>query len=55
MFKEYYSNTYLGSLEMKKIIEMMIALGLLYSIERAHSVCSAMIQDAGREHSIAPQ
>jgi len=34
MFKEYYASTYLVTLEMKKIIERMIALGLLYSIDK---------------------
>lgn len=34
MFQEYYASTYLVTLEMKKIIERMIALGLLYSIDK---------------------
>lgn len=34
MFKEYYASTYLVTLEMKKIIERMIALGFWYSIDK---------------------
>jgi len=34
MSKEYHASTYLVTLEMKKIIERMIALGLLYSIDK---------------------